>query len=320
MKFSIVIPARRIDDFLKESMHYFLNQTYKDFEIIILSDTKEKYKFPKTRIINTGKLILSKKRELGAQIAKGEIIVLTDDDAYPSKDWLKNALPYFNDPTIGGVCGPGITPKSDSFSQKLSGMVLEFSSGKNQYRYRPTKVQECDDFPTYNLFIRKNLLAKVKNQDKSYWAGEDTKLCYDITKVLKKKIIYDPNILVYHHKKKLWKPHLKQIFDYGSHRGYFARAFPKTSLRLTYFLPSIFVLGLIIGFILSFKSFFIKDMYLLCLGMYLLFLVYQAIRTKSLVYGLAIIPVTFITQVTYGIGFIRGLILKEKIDRKRNER
>ncbi|MDD5650707.1 MAG: glycosyltransferase [Candidatus Nanoarchaeia archaeon] len=317
MKFSIVIPARKIDDFLKDSMHYFLDQSYTNFEIIIVSDIKEKYKFPKTRIITTGKIVLSEKRNIGAKAAKGDVIVLTDDDAYPDKDWLKNAVKYFKNKDIGGVCGPGITPESDSFSQKLSGMILEFASGKNQYRYRPTKVQECDDFPTYNLFVRKSVFDQIQKSDKNYWAGEDTKLCYDITKVLNKKLVYDPKILVYHHKKKLWKPHFKQIFDYGSHRGYFVREFPKTSFRLTYFIPSLFVLGLVIGGLLSFKFLIIKKIYLLVLGIYFLSLIYNAIRTKSLIYGLAIIPVTFLTQVVYGLGFIRGLILKEKIDKNR---
>ena len=53
IKFSIIIPAQKIHDYLREAMVYYINQNFKDFEIIILSDINEKDKLPKTRIIKT---------------------------------------------------------------------------------------------------------------------------------------------------------------------------------------------------------------------------------------------------------------------------
>ncbi|MCJ7633369.1 DUF72 domain-containing protein, partial [Candidatus Bathyarchaeota archaeon] len=45
--------------------------------------------------------------------------------------------------------------------------------------------------------------------------------------------------------------HMKQIANVGVHRGYFAKMYPDTSRRIFYFLPSIVVMILLFGLILS---------------------------------------------------------------------
>jgi len=73
----------------------------------------------------------------------------------------------------------------------------------------------------------------------------------DIVSGLRMKIIYDPEVLVWHHRRELFWPHLKQIGNYALHRGKFAKEFPETSLRLSYFVPTIFLVFLIAGTLLS---------------------------------------------------------------------
>ncbi len=46
-------------------------------------------------IIPTGPVGPPLKRDIGAKKAKGEIIAFIDDDAYPRKDWLINAVKNF---------------------------------------------------------------------------------------------------------------------------------------------------------------------------------------------------------------------------------
>ena len=64
---------------------------------------------------------------------------------------------------------------------------------------------------------------------------------------MKKKIVYDPDAAVFHHRRELFGPHLKQIRNYAFNRGLFARRFPETSRKIAYFIPSLFVLGLVAG-------------------------------------------------------------------------
>jgi hypothetical protein len=71
---------------------------------------------------------------------------------------------------------------------------------------------------------------------------KDTKLCHDLVYKNKKKILYVPNMIVWHSRREGLASHLKQIGGYGIHRGYFVKKYPQTSLRLKYFIPTLFFL------------------------------------------------------------------------------
>ena len=182
IKFSVVIPLRKINNFVRESIPYILKQNYKNFEIIIVSEADEKEKFPKTKIIKVGQISPAEKRNTGVRKSKGEIIAFIDDDAYPDEKWLENAIIYFKNKDIGGVAGPGLKPKNAGFKETLSGLVYETSSEKTGIRYKKGKKQEVDDWPTCNLLIRKKDFTKAKGFSTKYWGGEDTELCYNLIK------------------------------------------------------------------------------------------------------------------------------------------
>lgn len=304
-----------------------MKQTYKNFEIIILPDKKTKEKSAswrtKTRIIPTWpKTGPADKRDIGAKKAKGEILAFLDDDSYPDKNWLKNAVKIFESDQppvtsdqIGGVCGPSLTPPHNNLRQKASGYVWSSwlgSMGAGTYRCAVSSRREVDDYPTVNFLIRKKDFWAVGGFDSHFWPGEDTKLCLDLTKKLKKKIIYDPKVLIYHHRREVFGPHLKQISRYAIHRGHFAKILPETSLRIGYLIPTFFVLGLIFGFFLSFIHPIFKIIYFSAIGAYLVLLLTTAIqiylKEKDFELVLLVIPSIFITHLVYGILFIKGFL------------
>ena len=161
---------------------------------------------------------------------------------------------------------------------------------------------EVDDFPTVNLSVRKDIFEKIGGFDTHYWPGEDTKLCLDIIN-LKYKIIYDPSVVVYHHRRELFLPHLKQIFSYSIHRGFFVKKFPKTSLRLGYFIPTFFVLFLVFGAVLSFLIPYFNYFYVFIMGLYFAMLLFTSIAKRNLL----VIPGILFTHLVYGVGFVKGL-------------
>lgn len=94
--FSVVIPLYNKEDFIEKTLKSVLNQTFKDFEIIIIDDgsTDESYQivsqFQDPRIIkvqqeNKG---VSVARNVGVQYAKSEYIALLDAD----DSWYENHL------------------------------------------------------------------------------------------------------------------------------------------------------------------------------------------------------------------------------------
>lgn len=319
-KVSIIIPVKEINDYIRESIPHILALTYQNFEIIILPDKKTSETFLKTRIISTGHTGPAEKRDKGAKEAGGEILAFLDDDAYPRKDWLLNALLNFEDEKIAIVCGPGVTPKDDNAIKKASGAVFTsfLGSGNFTYRYWPKKKRFVDDFPSVNMLVRKTDFEKVGGFSTSFWPGEDTKLCLDVIKT-GKKILYDPEVFVWHHRRANIKEYLKQIFNYSQHRGFFTKKYPKTSLKLAYFIPSLFIVFLFL-LPLVIKISFFALIYKIILGVYLICLAIagtvEAFRYKSIAVGFLVIPLIFLTHITYGLGFIIGLIkpdLKSKL-------
>lgn len=87
MQFSVIVPTYNRAEFLKETIDSVLNQSFNDFELIIINDgstdnTKQILDFyaAKIRSFNNEKSGAEKCRNLGADMAKGQYFVFLDDD------------------------------------------------------------------------------------------------------------------------------------------------------------------------------------------------------------------------------------------------
>jgi len=323
----IVIDYKKRNPYLLECLEALRKQTYHNFEIVLESDHPLDLSYPKLKIIHYKGKYKSPafKRDHGAGVAKGEILVFIDDDAYPHPKWLENIISNFKDDVIAGVGGPGITPPGVSWQEEASGWASASPVGAGPYVYRflPGKKQNVDDFPSMNLSIRKTDFLSVGGFDSDYWPGEDTKLCLDITKKLKKKIVYDPKVKVFHHRRPLWIPHLRQNGNFGLHRGFFARILPETSLKPIYFMPSLMLLG---GVFLIFSLPFsipailmIKSIGIVLFLIYFLILLLNSLwifsRSHKIIQAAVSIPAIFITHLWYGVRFIQGFLFTGKLVR-----
>ncbi len=246
-------------------------------------------------------------------VAHGEILAFVDDDAYPAEGWLREAARHFREEEVAAVGGPAVTPESDGLLQKAGGWVYSsfMGGGTGRLRYIPMEQRDVDDYPSCNFIIRKPLFQQLGGFSTSFWPGEDTKLCLDITNKLHKRIVYDPEVLVYHHRRKLFIPHLRQVWSYAVHRGYFVKKFPQTSLRASYFLPSILLLGLVSGILASFFSPIVRAIFLSVLALYLLLAAISSFQSKDIRLIPLVFPGIISTHLTYGAGFIKGLLTRE---------
>ena len=264
----------------------------------------------------------AEKRNLGIKAAKGEIIAFIDDDAYPDAHWLEYAVRYFGDETIGAVGGPGVTPPGDSFLARMGGRVYDnlLVSGNYRYRYKAGGVRrDVDDYPSCNLFVRKSLLDSFGGYRTDFWPGEDTLLCKDIVDA-GKRIVYDPWVVVCHHRRPLFGAHLRQLGRYAFHRGYFCKRYPSNSLRLSYFIPTLFVAYLFLWAILvAIPQPDIMSVELFCIWQGIISMPMLAYILLVLLTSFALNPVVWIvtlcgvfaTHITYGIRFLGGLLAKK---------
>jgi hypothetical protein len=172
--------------------------------------------FPKAQIIMVlGTEAPGIKRDFAAQRAQGSILAFIDSDAYPHPEWLKNALIALKSLKVVAVGGIGLTPPEDSVNQKISGLIYE--STPIGYRYRPDRKRFVKEMPSCNLIIKKKYFLKAGGFGVSFFPGEDSVLCAKLLKY--GKILYDPTVIVYHHRRPFPFGHWKQLSNYGKMRG-----------------------------------------------------------------------------------------------------
>ena len=322
----VIVDYKDNNPYLLESLKAIEKQSYQNWEIVLVTDYPTSIKHPKLfnkfycRVVGP-----AQKRDDGAKLAKGRIVCFLDDDAYPSANWLKTIVKEFLDPQICAVGGPGVTPPQVNWREEASGWASASPVGSAGfvYRFLPQKRRFVDDFPSMNLAVRKSDFFAIGGFDSNYWPGEDTKLCLDLVHKLKKKIIYSPKALVYHHRRPVLWPHLKQNGNFGLHRGFFARVLPQTSFRIIYFLPPLFLIFLISTPIfirvsqsfsnLQFLQYFVFWCYAIYFFMLLVNSVWIFIKSKRVVQSVLSIPIIFITHLWYGFRFLQGFLFTDKL-------
>lgn len=321
-KYTFIIPVKEINNYIRESVSKILEIKRDDFEIIIYPDKTTEEKWEKARQIATGHIGPAQKRDLAIKDAQGEILIFLDDDAYPENNFLDILDKDLANDKIGAVGGPAITPTHDTFWQKVSGAVfLSSLSGGNPERYASIgKKRVVDDWPSVNLSVRKQAFAQIGGFDSNFWPGEDTKLCLDLINKAKTNILYDPELIVYHHRREGLIRHLKQVGGYGLHRGFFAKKYPQTSFKLKYFIPTFFLIFIFLGGLTSFLNSYILNLYLLgwvlyCLAIIKAFFDIKKHEKDNLVIINAIYYI-FLTHITYGFKFIQGFIFTDNLKSK----
>jgi cellulose synthase/poly-beta-1,6-N-acetylglucosamine synthase-like glycosyltransferase len=308
---SIIIPCKEVDDYTRECIEFCRGLDYSSFEIILLPDSSSK-QIETVKILATGSVSPGVKRNLGVKSSNGEFCAFIDNDAFPRKDWISNALKYLEDPEVGGVGGPGLTPEKDGFMQKAGGYVLSsFMVGNLASRYKTKSCFESDDIHSCNFIARKSVIESAGGWNEKYWPGEDTLMCLAIRK-LGKKLIESSDVVVYHHRRSLFKPHLKQVSRFGEHRGFFTKKYPENSARLTYFFPSLLILFFIVGLTLSlFITFFIYVMLIAAVTYLVSSFIAAAQQVRNAKLLLSVWAGIIVTHIIYGTYFLSGLIKRD---------
>jgi cellulose synthase/poly-beta-1,6-N-acetylglucosamine synthase-like glycosyltransferase len=308
---SIIIPCKTIDDYTIGCINSCKSIDYQDFEIIVLPDYSDK-NIEGARTIATGPVSPGIKRNIGVENSNGEFCAFIDNDAYPRSDWLTNAMKYLENPQVGGVGGPGLTPDSDGFMQKAGGYVLSsFMVGNLSTRYKAQNCFESDDIHSCNFIAKKSVIQEAGGWNEKYWPGEDTLMSLAIKKT-GKKLIESSDVVVYHHRRSLFGPHVRQVSRFGEHRGFFVKKFPENSVKVTYFFPSVLICSLFAGILLSIIFPQLLPFLLLGLLAYLvLSLIAASMQVKSAKLVLSVWIGIIVTHLVYGSYFLFGLAKRD---------
>lgn len=321
LKVSVVVPTKNSVRTIETCLTSLLkNQSF--HEIIIVDDstdgTREKVSKYPVRVIHAPGKNISEARNLGVTNATGDIIAFTDDDCVVPEDWIERGCNYFRDPSVSAVGGPNFTPKDSTFRESCSGMALSswFGTGVSVDRYsivnNETQFREVDESKliTCNLFLRKTALNAVGLFDPGQFPCEENELLHRM-KQSGFKLIYVPSMYVWHKRRPVFLPFVRQIHSYGIGRALLIRR-STSSFKAFYLIPTIFVIGLVLGFILSFVNSYIGLVYGFTV---LIYLVLDTIASVQIVLAekvkfacvLPLMLTFWLTHTAYGTGFMRGL-------------
>jgi glycosyltransferase involved in cell wall biosynthesis len=312
--FSIIIPVKELNDYVRETVPYILQLDFVDWELFIVTNEDQNTEWPnetRIRMMSSGRVGPAQKRDIAAAVATGEYLVFLDDDSYPEPNLLSLALEKFTEGAVA-LGGPAVTPQSDSFKQKVSGAVFSSKiTGGSPERYRPMGQQrEVDDWPSVNLMVTRHIFLKIGGFNSPYWPGEDTFLCLKLLRA-GHRVTYVPKLIVWHHRREGLLRHMKQVGAYGLHRGYFARHLPETSRRIQYIFPSLVFLLFLCAPIAIVLPVIMQRFVILGLLMYLIGVILgvgDIMRFEKKTVALATLPYVIATHLSYGYWFLRGLL------------
>ncbi|MFC1862814.1 mycofactocin biosynthesis glycosyltransferase MftF, partial [Thermodesulfobacteriota bacterium] len=220
-RFSIIIPVRNRATEIGDCLTSLLQLRYPadKVEIIVVDDASEDAtpteveKHPVRLIRLKRNMQASYCRNLGAWVAKGEILAFIDSDCIADPMWLVQLLPAFEDPVLAAVGG-----RVDSYYEDKRLDLYEKAKSSLIVSSYPKRSERGDPFfyvPACNFLVRRDVFLGVGGFNIHLSVGEDVDLCWRL-----RKSQYDfefrPEGIVYHKHRNRLSTFCKRRFDYGT--------------------------------------------------------------------------------------------------------
>jgi len=191
---SVTICTKGADNYIGKCIRSLLDQTFNDFEIIIVEDppfdrTKkiiQAFGEEKIRYTRNQKYLgLTKSRNRCVELAEGNYVFFTDADCIVSKKWIEQGLNSLHKQNCIGVEGRTYYV-SEEYQPRFSdahSYVENINGGQ---------------FMTCNIAYKKSIIKSIGGFDEKYVNSEDRDLALRAMKI--GKIQFNPAMVVYHQK------------------------------------------------------------------------------------------------------------------------
>jgi len=312
LSFSFIIPVYNRPNEIKELLESLVQQTYrKDFEVVIvedgstissvdvIADYKDTLDISYYEKPNSGP---GDSRNYGMRLAKGNYFIVLDSDCILPPEYLEQAAKSLDTDFVHCYGGPDAAHESFSDIQKAINYAMTSFLTTGGIRGGKKAVDKFQP-RSFNMGISKEAFETVGGYGNIH-PGEDPDLTIRIwNKGYSTKLI--PEAFVYHKRRIDWHKFYVQVNKFGMVRPILNKWHPET-VKLTYWFPSIFCIGLIIAIVLAgFGIIWPIAGY----GFYFLLLFLDAfMKTKSLNVALLALFATGVQFFGYGFGFLKSTI------------
>ena len=320
MKLSVICPIYNEEKHIAACLDSILRQDFPKEELEVLmvdgmsSDrTREivqQYteQYPFIFLLDNPKRIVPTGLNIGIQVAQGEVIIRLDAHAiYPDNYFsvLVEKLFALNADNVGGLCRTlpaKDTPVCEAIAAALSS---PFGMGDSHFRIGTNKEMQVDTVP-FGCF-RREVFDKIGFFDEELVRNQDDEFNGRIIK-FGGHIYLIPSIVIDYYGRDSIGKVSKMFYQYGLFKPLVNKKLGNPA-TVRQFFPFFFVLGLIIGFPLCFVNLFFRILYIAVLALYIFLAAYFSIRQiKGLKRILLLMVTFFVIHVSYGWGYLRGVI------------
>lgn len=223
---SVLVCTRNGSATLRDCLEALGRQTHPDFEVLVIDDgstdaTPDIAKsFGFVRCHRQEHAGLSAARNLGMNLARGELLAYTDDDCIPDEDWLTHVSRAFDDARCVAAGGPNLPPPARSVVEACVGVAPGAPSHVLLDDF------EAEHLPGCNLVIRKSALRAIGGfREEFTTAGDDVDVCWRL-QAHGGKLRFVPAAMVWHHRRCTVPGYLRQQRGYGHAEAMLIRRYP----------------------------------------------------------------------------------------------
>lgn len=186
---SIIVPAYNIATYLRKTIRSILNQTFNNFELILIDDgsndgTSEycdsvAKQDNRIKVIHKSNGGVSSARNLGIDLSRGQWITFVDGDDYLVPEYLERMVRAANNESIEMVCCNLATVNLDqSVSQYPFLSESDVSTQRILNGFFSDEIIKSQFYGPYNKLIRASSLKSLKF--KNYSVGEDVLFMFEL--------------------------------------------------------------------------------------------------------------------------------------------
>jgi cellulose synthase/poly-beta-1,6-N-acetylglucosamine synthase-like glycosyltransferase len=307
---SVVVPTKNSQRMIEKCLNSLTNQSYSNYEIIIVDghsvdNTIEIVsQFPVRIVLEDGGTRASA-CNVGISHSRGVIVAFTDDDCIVPKGWLEKIAKHFEDPNVAVVGGPGLTPPDSDKWEKTFGAIRTLIIKSTN------ELGPVERIPGCNSAYRKSALVEIGCFVEDLPTAEETELHFRIMKS-GLELVYDSELVVYHHPRVNLSKFLKQNFRYGVGKGLMLRLHPSALKISDIVAVALILVPLVLVPILYFSFDFGLILFEVLISMFfgagLVLSLYASINERQTKY----LPLIFFVLIFYvyanGLGHTIGLL------------
>ena len=226
-KVSVVVCSYNGSKTLDGCLRSLQKLNYPDYEVILVDDGSSDSvpaiaaRHSYVRYFRQANKGLSVARNVGMELAAGEVIAYTDDDCFADEDWLYFLVAKLLESEASGVGGPNLLPMHDG----PVAACVSASPGTPAHVLIDDNVAE--HVPGCNMAFWAERLRAIGGFDAVYRAaGDDVDVCWRLQEQ-GEKIVYSPAAMVWHHRRSTVRAYLKQQRGYGHAEALLKRKHPE---------------------------------------------------------------------------------------------